>query len=127
MGLFRIKLLSQLLCDGTSTTRTGTPQQSSLNEGTTKGEEVDARMVVETDVLGGYQGMNQVWRKGVIRYAYAVFAILVPCSNHLTIGRIYLRSKAVDGVLQFGYGWHVAYPAVPNGYESQHGRKHAKH
>ena len=127
MRLLRIKLLGQLLCDGASTACTGVSHQSTFHKGAPKGDEVDARMVVETNVLRGHQSMNKVRRKGAIGYANAVFAVFVPCAYHLSVSRIHLRGKSVDGVLQFGYGRHVAYPTKPNGHESQYGRQYAKH
>ena len=53
--LLRIKLLGELLRDGTSTTRISLSQDTTLDDGTSQCTEVDTRMLIESLILGSHQ------------------------------------------------------------------------
>ena len=57
-SLLRIELLGQLLGDGASTACIGLPQDASLDDGTPQGSIVDARVLIESLVLGSHQCLN---------------------------------------------------------------------
>ena len=62
-----IKLLSQLLSDSRTATSTFLTKDPTLNNSTSQGVKVNTRMLIETHILSGHQGINQCRRElGII-------------------------------------------------------------
>ena len=59
--MFGIQLLSQLLGDGRSTTSALLSQNTAFDDSTRQCIEIDAGVLVETDVLCGHQRLHQGW------------------------------------------------------------------
>ena len=98
--------LGQLLGHGAATTRTLVAAQHGLEEYTEEALEVDARVLVETFVLGGNEGVHQVGRQLLIVHIAAVLNI--EATQWLTIGRQNFGSQIALGILQLLERWHVA-------------------
>ena len=56
-------------------------EDAALNNGTTEGVEINARVVVETSVLRGNKSVDEVWRELGIVDHHAVLAIVVPSTH----------------------------------------------
>ena len=124
VGRTRIQLLGQLLRDGRAAASRLLSQQSSLDDSTSEGYEVNARVVVEAHVLGSHQRLYQRGCQLGVVYQYAVLTIVVPRTHDFSVSGIYLCGKSVDGVLQVLDGRHVAYPAPLYSHESKRCRQH---
>ena len=122
MSRFGIELLGQLLRDGRATTSALLTHNATLHDGTSQGNEVDARVLVETLVLGSHQRLHQMGRKLVVRHHDAILTIEVPCAYHLSVGRKHLRGKTADGILQVLQVGHVADKPKPDGEKARHQR-----
>ena len=81
-----VELLGELLGDGRSAARAFLSEQSALDDGASEGYEVDARVVVEAHVLGGYQCFDEMGRDLGVGHADAVLAVEVPCAYDLAVG-----------------------------------------
>jgi len=97
------QLLGQLLGDGASSSGTRLPHHATLHDGAPQGDEVDARMLIETFVLGGDQRMHQMGRQFGIGYRNAVGPVHIISTDDFTISRIYQRCRLADGILQIFY------------------------
>ena len=93
------QLLGQLLGDGRTTARTLLPEDASLDDGSQQGLEIDAGMLIETCVLSSYQRVDQRLRQLRIVDHDTILAAETIGAHQLSIGRIDLRCKAVNGVL----------------------------
>ena len=99
MSLSRIKLFGKLLGNGRSTTGIHLSKQTALYDCSTKGKEVDARVVVESHVLGGDKCLDDIWRQIVVIHTHTILLVVVPRTHNLAVGREYLGGKSVDRVL----------------------------
>ena len=116
----RVKLLGQLLRDGRATAGTVLPQDTTLQYSTTQSNEINTGMLIETLVLGSYQGLNEVGREVVVVNHDTVLTVRVPRTHHLAVGREYLRGVFTDRVLQVIHIRHVSYPTIPYCCEAYH-------
>ena len=124
VSCFRIELLGQLLRNGRTATGTCLAHEATLYNSATQCNEIDARMLVEALVFGGYQSMNKVGSKTLIINHYPVLTVEIPCSHHLSVARINLRSIAADRVLQILNRRHIANPSIPHGNEAKEHHQH---
>ena len=72
-------------------------------------------MVVETFVLGGYQGLYHKWRYLVVACSDAVVGGCEKCAEQLHVGRIDFGGIFIFRILQLADGGHVANPAFGDG------------
>ena len=102
------QILGQLLGDGTTAAAAAVATQKGLEEHTEQAARVDARMLVETDILGGYQSIYQIGRQLVVRHIRAVLD--TDKTEYLAIGREHLCGLIALRVLQLLKGGHKTQP-----------------
>ena len=98
--LARIELLGKLLGDGRSTTGIQLPQESALDESTPQCIEINARVVIESHVLGGNKRLDNIRGEFVVIHTHTILLVVIPGSHQLSVGREHLSGKTVDRVLQ---------------------------
>ena len=119
LSRFRIELFGKLLRNGRATAGRSLTKEPALNHSTSKGNEVDTRMVVESGILCSHKSVYEVRRQVAVRYADTVLAVEVPCTNHLAVGTVNLCGKTIYRILQVLDWRHIANPTVPYSRESQ--------
>ena len=85
VGHVGVELLGQLLRDGRATASVLLSQDATLDDGTCQRVEVDARVLVETHVLGGHQGLDERRSEVVVIDHHSVLAVHVPRSQELVV------------------------------------------
>ena len=123
LPLTRKQVLGQLLGDGASAAAAAVAAHKGLEEHTRKTACIDAGVVVETHVLGGYQCVDEVEVLSAIGYltigeAGAVLDAYV--SKYFAVGAPHLRCQVATRVFKLLERRHKAQPSEREHCEEQH-------
>ena len=102
------EVLGQLLGDGAAAAAAALAADEGLEEDAHKAAGVDARVLVETHILGGDEGVDQMGRELVVGHVGAV--LQTDEAENLAVGRDDLGGLVALGVLQFLEGGHESQP-----------------
>ena len=106
----RIKLLSQLLCNGTATSCMFLHKDTTFDNGTHKRTDVYAGMFAETYILCCNKCMYQIRRQIIVAYIYTIFLTVRPGTQQLTVVGYNLGCKFQIRVFQFLHRRHITNP-----------------
>ena len=83
-------------------------------------------MFVEAHILCCHQSLNQRWRQLIITNHNTVLAVIVPCTQNLSISRVHLCGITVDRILQFFDRRQIANPPFFNGCKTKCRKQHCE-
>ena len=110
-----------MLGNSRTTASTLLSQDTTLNDSTTEGYEVNTRMLIIAHILSCHKCLHHVRRNLIEGYMHTILSVLVPCAYHLTVSTIYLGGISVDRILQIFHIRHIAYPSIPyHGEQNKH-------